>query len=67
MTRTTRSMLLAILFAGAIIVSSRSALAQPPNVVIQCNEILQTLYSPAPSPALRALPMLDIAMSTRST
>ena len=62
MMRTTRFMLLAILFAGAIIVSSRSALAQPPNVVIQCNQILQTLYTPAPSPALRALPMLHIAM-----
>jgi hypothetical protein len=36
--------------------------AQTPNVVIQWNQILQTLFGPAPGPQLRALPMMHIAM-----
>jgi hypothetical protein len=48
--------------AGFIVLSAHPALAQTPNVVIQWNQILQTLFTPAPSPALRALPMLHIAM-----
>jgi hypothetical protein len=39
-----------------------SAQAQPPNVVIQWNQVLQTLFGPAPGPQLRSLPMMHIAM-----
>lgn len=38
------------------------ASAQPPNVVIQWNQILQTLFGNPPGPQLRALPMMHIAM-----
>jgi hypothetical protein len=36
--------------------------AQTPNVVIQWNQIAQTLFGIPPGPQLRALPMLHIAM-----
>ena len=62
MTRTKRLSAIAIVLAGSIFVSARPALAQPPNIVIQWNQILQTLFTPAPGPQLRALPMLHIAM-----
>jgi hypothetical protein len=62
MTRTGRLSAFVIVFAGSIFVSARPALAQPPNIVIQWNQILQTLFTPAPGPQLRALPMLHIAM-----
>src|SRR5688572_27156598 len=42
--------------------SAHLALAQPPNVVIQWNQLLQSSFGPPPGPALRALPMLHIAM-----
>ena len=38
------------------------ASAQPPNVVIQWNQILQTLFGNPPGPQLRALAMMHIAM-----
>jgi hypothetical protein len=62
MTRTGRLSAFVIVLAGSIFVSARPALAQPPNIVIQWNQILQTLFTPAPGPQLRALPMLHIAM-----
>jgi hypothetical protein len=62
MLKTARLVAFAIVVAGFIAVNPYPALAQPPNIVIQWNQILQTLFTPAPSPALRALPMLHIAM-----
>jgi hypothetical protein len=62
MTRTGRLSPIVIVLAGSIFVSARPALATPPNIVIQWNQILQTLFTPAPGPQLRALPMLHIAM-----
>lgn len=62
MMRTAKRSAFAIVVAGSIIAGAHPALAQPPNVVIEWNQILQTLFGPAPSPALRALPMLHIAM-----
>jgi hypothetical protein len=62
MTRTGRLGAVAIVLAGSVFVSARPALAQPPNIVIQWNQILQTLFTPAPGPQLRALPMMHIAM-----
>jgi hypothetical protein len=38
------------------------ASAQPANIVIQWNQILQTLFGNPPGPQLRALPMMHIAM-----
>jgi hypothetical protein len=51
-----------MVLAGLIVLCARPALAQPPNVVIQWNQILQTLFGVPPGPSLRALPMLHIAM-----
>jgi hypothetical protein len=48
--------------ASSIVVSTPPAVAQTPNIVIQWNQILQTLFTPAPGVQLRALPMLHIAM-----
>jgi hypothetical protein len=62
MTRTGRLSAFVIVLAGSIFVGARPALAQPRNIVIQWNQILQTLFTPAPGPQLRALPMLHIAM-----
>jgi len=62
MTRSTRVMVFVILVAGSIVVSTPPAVAQTPNIVIQWNQILQTLFTPAPGIQLRALPMLHIAM-----
>jgi hypothetical protein len=45
-----------------MVVSARPALAQAPNVVIQWNQIAQTLFTPAPSPSFRWMAMLHIAM-----
>jgi hypothetical protein len=62
MKRYVRLVGLLVVFAGTIAMSANPALAQPPNVVIQWNQLLQTLFGPAPGPALRALPMMHIAM-----
>ena len=62
MLRTARLIAFETVVAGFIVLSANPALAQTPNIVIQWNQILQTLFTPAPSPALRALPMLHIAM-----
>jgi hypothetical protein len=62
MTRNTRLVAFVIVIAGSIAVSTRPAVAQTPNVVIQWNQILQTLFTPAPGVQLRSLPMLHIAM-----
>jgi hypothetical protein len=62
MTRSTRMMVFVILVAGSIVVSPPPAVAQTPNIIIQWNQILQTLFGVAPGPQLRALPMLHIAM-----
>jgi hypothetical protein len=62
MMRTGRLSAVALVLACSIFVSARPALAQPQNIVIQWNRILQTLFTPAPGPQLRALPMLHIAM-----
>ncbi len=51
MTRSTRMMAFVILVTGSIVVSAPPAVAQPPNVVIQWNQILQTLFTPAPGPS----------------
>jgi hypothetical protein len=52
----------AFLTAGFIAVGAHPALAQTPNTVIQWNQIMQTLFAPAPSTEPRALSMLHIAM-----
>jgi hypothetical protein len=44
------------------LISASRGWAQTPNVVIQWNQILQTLFGTGPSPALRSLPMMHIAM-----
>jgi hypothetical protein len=62
MTRSTRLMVFVIVVAGSIVVSTPAAVAQTPNIVTQWNQILQTLFTPAPGIQLRALPMLHIAM-----
>jgi hypothetical protein len=62
MTRTTRLGSFAIVLAGFIFVSADPARGQPFNAVVQWNQILQTLFTPAPGTQLRALPMLHIAM-----
>ena len=59
---TTRITTLAITVAACIVVNAHTALAQPPNVVIQWNRIAQTLFAPPPSPSFRSLPMLHIAV-----
>ena len=41
---------------------AQRSFAQTPNVVIQWNQILQTLFGNAPGPQLRALPMMHIAV-----
>jgi hypothetical protein len=51
-----------VVVAGTIVMGGRPALAQPPNVVIQWNQILQNLFGPGPGPHIRALAMLHIAM-----
>jgi hypothetical protein len=53
---------IAVVLAGVILSSAHPAPAQTSNIVIQWNQILQTLFTPVPGPALRALPMLHIAM-----
>jgi hypothetical protein len=62
MLRTARLSAFVILIAGFIAVSAHPALAQTPNTVIRWNQILQTLFLPAPSTEPRALSMLHIAM-----
>jgi hypothetical protein len=62
MSRTARLSPFAIVLAGSIFLSAGPALGQPSNVVVQWNQILQTLFTPAPGPQLRALPMVHIAM-----
>ena len=52
----------AIVVIAFMVGSGSTTLAQTPNVVIQWNQIAQTLFTPAPSPSIRALPMLHIAM-----
>jgi hypothetical protein len=56
--------LTAVTFAATIALhaSAPRALAQTPNVVIQWNQVLQTLYGTGPGTQLRALPMMHIAM-----
>ena len=53
--------LLALVFLFAI-TGAQAVTAPTPNVVIQWNQILQSLFGLPPGPALRALPMLHIAM-----
>jgi hypothetical protein len=48
--------------AACVAASANPAVAQTPNVVIQWNRIAQTLFTPAPSPSFRSMPMLHIAM-----
>jgi hypothetical protein len=62
MTRSARLIVFVMMVAGSIVVSTPPAVAQTPNVVIQWNQILQTLFTPAPGVQLRSLPMLHIAM-----
>ncbi len=49
---------------AAVIVMNAAdpARAQTPNVVIQWNQVLQTLFGPPPGTQLRSLPMMHIAM-----
>ncbi len=54
-----RIVALAVLGVIAVVTS---AFAQTPNVVIQWNRLAQTLFTPAPGPSIRWLPMLHIAM-----
>jgi hypothetical protein len=51
-------LLLLTLFVGG----ARVAAAQTPNVVVQWNQALQTLYGTGPGVQLRSLPMMHIAM-----
>ena len=62
MTRRARLSAFVIVLVGSIFVSASPALAQPPNIVVQWNQILQMLFGPAPGTQLRALPMMHIAM-----
>jgi hypothetical protein len=62
MSRTTRFITFAIVVVASIVVSTRRASAQAPNVVIQWNQIAQMLFTPAPSPSFRWMPMLHVAM-----
>jgi hypothetical protein len=62
MKRSIRCIALVVVVGGSLLFTARPALAQTPNIVIQWNRILQTLFTPAPGPQLRALPMLHIAM-----
>lgn len=56
-TRLVAGLLVLILLAGA-----RVTFAHTPNVVIQWNQLLQTLYGTGPGVQLRSLPMMHIAM-----
>src|SRR6185295_19867877 len=47
---------------GLLAGSPQSVSAQTPNVVIQWNQIAQTLFTPVPGPSIRWLPVLHIAM-----
>lgn len=49
---------------AAVIVmnAGHTAAAQTSNVVVQWNQVLQTLFGPAPGTQLRSLPMMHIAM-----
>src|SRR5262245_37494585 len=62
MLKSTRATTFAVVVTGCIIVSADAARAQAPNVVIQWNQIAQTLFPPAPSHIARSLPMLHVAM-----
>ncbi len=48
--------------AAVVMNAAHPARAQTPNVVIQWNQVLQTLFGPAPGTQLRSLPMMHIAM-----
>ena len=57
-----KAFVVVVVVAGTIVMGGRPALAQPPNVVIQWNQIFQQLFGPGPGPHIRALAMLHIAM-----
>ncbi len=49
-------------FLLTMIIGSGTAFAHTPNVVVQWNQVLQTLYGTGPGVQLRSLPMMHIAM-----
>lgn len=61
-TTTPRTRLVAGLLVLSLTVGAQATFAQTPNVVIQWNQMLQTLYGTGPGVQLRALPMMHIAM-----
>ena len=62
MLRTTTLTGVITLTSGLLAGSPLSVSAQTPNVVIQWNQIAQTLFTPVPGPSIRWLPILHIAM-----
>ena len=52
----------AVAFVVGVHLGAGDARANSPNVVIQWNQVLQTLFGIPPGPQLRALPMMHIAM-----
>jgi hypothetical protein len=62
MTRSTKCRVLVVVAASAVTFGTHTGRAQTPNIVIQWNQIAQTLFGTAPSPALRNMAMLHIAM-----
>jgi hypothetical protein len=61
-TTTPRKRLVAGWLVLSMIVGTRLTAAQTPNLVVQWNQIHQTLYGTGPGVQLRSLPMMHIAM-----
>src|SRR5262245_24280685 len=57
----TRKLAVVALIIG-LLLNALPASAQDPNVVIQWNQVLQSLYGPGPSPAQRSFAMMHVAM-----
>jgi plasmid stability protein len=62
MTKIAKLAAVMVAFTVGLHASARPAVAQAANVVIRWNQILQTLFTPAPSTAQRSLAMMHIAM-----
>jgi hypothetical protein len=62
MTLSAKAKAFLVVVATTMVVSTTPAMAQPSNVVIQWNQILQSLFGPGPGLHVRAMPMMHIAM-----
>ena len=62
MLRTRRAITVVNVAAACIVLIAPAASAQTPNVVIQWNQILQTLFGSGPSSSQRSFSMMHIAM-----